>query len=357
MNNSQPRIFFIWSRLPGYALSSLTKLKLELNNNLMVKSIGDPPLYLHDSVSKLFSELEYYPRKYEDRKLYYKIVSDVESFAPDFLIVTGWNLKIIRQVARHFKKQNIVTVCMADTPWEGSIKQITKALLGRFILHQCFNIMWVPGLKASILAKFVGFKDNNLWLNLYCADSDVYLYSERDTAEVGNFLFIGRYEIEKNIDGLVTSYIQYRKRSKNPWNLICVGGGKLEHKMLNVEGILLLGWRNSAEIAMLMKSCNALFLPSTFEPWGVVVHEAVSAGLPLLLSTEVGSGAEFLVNYFNGRYFNPNNIDEITECLLWAQQNFTKATRSRSFEISKRLTKNFWVEYLLEKITNYLKSQ
>ena len=34
---------------------------------------------------------------------------------------------------------------------------------------------------------------------------------------------------------------------------------------------------------------HVLILPSTYEPWGLVVNEAMAAGMPVLVSNEVGA--------------------------------------------------------------------
>ena len=60
-------------------------------------------------------------------------------------------------------------------------------------------------------------------------------------------------------------------------------------------------WRNSKEIIRYLRKSCGFILPSKYEPWGVVVHEAACSGLPLILSDSVGSRNELLINNHNGR--------------------------------------------------------
>jgi glycosyltransferase involved in cell wall biosynthesis len=53
----------------------------------------------------------------------------------------------------------------------------------------------------------------------------------------------------------------------------------------------------------LVAHCGAFVLPSTYEPWGVVVHEHACSGLPLVLSSAVGAAERFLVEGENGFRF------------------------------------------------------
>ena len=48
-------------------------------------------------------------------------------------------------------------------------------------------------------------------------------------------------------------------------------------------------------------AADLFVLPSRHEPWGVVVNEALAAGLPVVLSDRVGAAADLLVDGENGR--------------------------------------------------------
>lgn len=350
-----PKTAFIWSRLPGYAFASLKKLENILGNNLLIKSFGEPPLYLHKEYQKQFGKFEYYPRLPKSNTLLNTIIADLEMFEPELLIVTGWNNKIIRDLAKYFKSKNVTTVCMADTPWEGSFRQIVRSIFGRTTLHKCYDKIWVPGERAFSLAKFSGYSNNNIWRNLYCADTDIYsgVIKKRKDKKTGNkmFLFVGRFEKEKNIEGLIKAYDQYKKNNVNPWGLICIGGGSLEYELKKQTDIIVLPWKESKEIAEIMTKCNALILASLYEPWGVVVHEATSAALPVILSKKVGSGPEFLIDYYNGRYVDPTNHLDIAKAMLWIQNNNEdNILGKRSQMISKKLTLELWTEYVINQI-------
>ena len=43
------------------------------------------------------------------------------------------------------------------------------------------------------------------------------------------------------------------------------------------------------DLLAFMSTGKAFVLPSTFEPWGVAVHEFAAAGYPLILSDAVGA--------------------------------------------------------------------
>ena len=82
------------------------------------------------------------------------------------------------------------------------------------------------------------------------------------------------------------------------------------------DGISHLGFKQPEEIPALIEQIGAYILPSHFEPWGVSVHEMAAAGLPLLLSEEVGSNDAFLTEGKNGFSFPQKSPDQIAVAML-----------------------------------------
>ena len=63
----------------------------------------------------------------------------------------------------------------------------------------------------------------------------------------------------------------------------CSGGGTfpVDTKILNIENK---GFIQPKYLNDLLLNSSALILPSRYEPWGVIVHEAAAAGLPIIIS-------------------------------------------------------------------------
>jgi glycosyltransferase involved in cell wall biosynthesis len=57
-------------------------------------------------------------------------------------------------------------------------------------------------------------------------------------------------------------------------------------------------------------------VPSDYEPWGVVVTEAVAAGLAVAASDVVGAAADVVEDGVNGRIFRRGEAGHLTACLL-----------------------------------------
>jgi glycosyltransferase involved in cell wall biosynthesis len=66
------------------------------------------------------------------------------------------------------------------------------------------------------------------------------------------------------------------------------------------EGIRVEGFVQPQRIPDAFASAGCLILPSLYEPWALVIHEATSAGLLILASEEVGAAAHLVQPGYNG---------------------------------------------------------
>jgi glycosyltransferase involved in cell wall biosynthesis len=129
-----------------------------------------------------------------------------------------------------------------------------------------------------------------------------------------NFLYIGRFSSEKNILHLVKSYDRLKL---DRWGLILLGDGpqieeiKAYIRSHFVKNILLPGFKQKEQIPEYLAVSDVFILPSTYEPWGLVVNEAMAAGLPVLVSTKCGCYPDLVKQGVNGFSFDPFDSDEL----------------------------------------------
>jgi glycosyltransferase involved in cell wall biosynthesis len=136
------------------------------------------------------------------------------------------------------------------------------------------------------------------------------------------FLFVGRLSAEKNLHRLLDAMAEYRRRAgTSAWGLLLVGSGpeadSIERRAQSMRGaVALVGFKQLAELAQIYATAAALILPSTSEPWGLVVNEAMAAGLPVLVSDRAGSASDLVFPGVNGYVFNPLATESMVEVML-----------------------------------------
>jgi 1,2-diacylglycerol 3-alpha-glucosyltransferase len=159
-------------------------------------------------------------------------------------------------------------------------------------------------------------------------------HRESGTSPQGSnyFLTLSRLFAMKNIGLVIDSYAEYRKVLQpdvEPWHLVIAGGGP-EHTALkdrilhhNLESsIHMVGTVDQFDDAVRYYAfCRAFVLASTSETWGLVVNEAMAAGVPVLVSRQCGCSGELVKPGLNGFVFDSDSVSELTDRLLWMHRN------------------------------------
>lgn len=116
--------------------------------------------------------------------------------------------------------------------------------------------------------------------------------------------FVGRLERKKNLSGMLEAY-RILKKDPNFKHQLVLGGkpgfGYEEIIKNKTEGVIETGYLNDANYCLLLKNADIFLFTSFFEGFGMPVVEAMSCGVPVVLSNvtslpEVAGGAGLLVN-------------------------------------------------------------
>jgi glycosyltransferase involved in cell wall biosynthesis len=74
------------------------------------------------------------------------------------------------------------------------------------------------------------------------------------------------------------------------------------------DAVRFLGFRNQSELPALYDLCDVFALPSRFEPWGLVVNEAMNAGRPVIVSDRVGAAPDLVEDGENGFVYPSGDV-------------------------------------------------
>jgi 1,2-diacylglycerol 3-alpha-glucosyltransferase len=137
------------------------------------------------------------------------------------------------------------------------------------------------------------------------------------------FLTVCRFVAKKNLAALLDAYALYRAAAgEAAWPLVVVGDGPEQAALArraaapDLAGLVLL--RPFAQYDCLPAYyglASAFILASVSDQWGLVVNEAMAAGLPVLVSRHCGCFEDLVVEGENGFGFDPLNVAEIANRL------------------------------------------
>jgi glycosyltransferase involved in cell wall biosynthesis len=141
------------------------------------------------------------------------------------------------------------------------------------------------------------------------------------------FLSVGRLIPKKGFLWMLEAYAQYVNSSEGQFiPLLIVGDGpdliglKSAVSRLGVDSLVQFrGYKTSAEIARYMALADLLIVPSVREEqWGLVINEAMAAGVPVLGTSICGATPELVIEGTTGFAVAPLDSRKLISLLKWA---------------------------------------
>lgn len=138
------------------------------------------------------------------------------------------------------------------------------------------------------------------------------------------FLAINRFLPKKNLLFLLDSYATYRHQANfHAWDLILCGDGPLRSQIeqkiqeLNLQtSVRLTGFLQQEELLPYFAHAKCFVHASIQEQWGLVVNEAMAAGLPVLVSNRCGCFPDLIIEGKNGFGFDPTDSQQLAQLML-----------------------------------------
>ena len=346
------RIALLWTGLSGYLNACLKELAARQGVELFVSfqmPVKQAPFdaaqfaWLHNQVSWCESP---------DGKLLQK---RLDEFRPEILVIPSWHIGPYRQIARAFRNHCFRVMTM-DHPWQATLKQRIGVAISPLYVQPLADAAWVPGDQQVEFAKRLGFPQSRILTGLYSCDQPAFAAIHKTRIKLRRpvprrFCFIGRLVPEKGIETLIEAYRLYRTLTPDPWPLACSGTGPMGSSFHDQPGIEFHGFLQPDAILNLFANAGCLVLPSRFEPWGVVVHEAASAGLLLLASDKVGASPQLVKAGRNGFIFGSGDAVKLSRLMhqlsTLSESKLDEMSRT-SNELSNQYSPRHWANALID---------
>lgn len=255
---------------------------------------------------------------YEPDAFFWK---DIDAFKPDVVFCAGWMQLRYLSWCKLLKQKGATAICAFDTQWKGTFKQKVLVAAAPFTIQKCFTNAWVPGVRQYEYARRLGFTEPQIALQLYAPDTDLFVraYQEfranRTTIFPKRFLYVGRLEPHK-LKNLLLAFHSLSPGELKEWQLTVIGNGSMsEDKLLRHEAIEYISFLTQQDLMHEASASGVFCLCSADEPWGTVIQEFASAGMPLVVSAQCGTQPHFLTDGENGFVCDGNDIKSIAAAL------------------------------------------
>ncbi len=249
---------------------------------------------------------------------------------PEIVLVPGYYTLPAIAAALWAKLNRRVSVLMTESTAEDHARTWWKESLKALLIGSLFDWAICGGSAHRRSLHQLGFSSDRIAGSYDIVDNRHLQHSVaalRDSTPAQHglperyFLYVGRLAAEKNIDGLLKEWTAYR-RNGGTWPLVIVGDGPLAGSLREqaaalpfAQDIHFAGHKSYRELPPYYAYAGCFVLPSTREPWGLVVNEAMACGLPVLVSNRCGCAEDLVQPGLNGFVFDPSMPDSLAVCM------------------------------------------
>lgn len=157
------------------------------------------------------------------------------------------------------------------------------------------------------------------------------------------FLYVGRIIDVKNLPVMLDAFVK-AFGGGNGVEMRVVGKGDmldaLKQRYSGYSNIEFAGPKYGGELIEEYQNASAFILPSSYEPWGLVVNEAMAAGLPVIVSDQVGAAHDLVEGRDTGFLFPYQDVDKLAEYMRLMVED--KGVYNRYSTNAVKLMKEYW---------------
>ena len=276
----------------------------------------------------------------------------LDSAAPDVVFIAGYARRFARATLAYAHARSLPAVLISDSTAHEARRASTIATAKRWIVSSC-AAFFVAGTPQARQLETLGADPSQIFPGYDVVDNQA-IRARVDALRLGEvsrsgnnpepyFLCVSRLVGQKNIPTLIEAARRfYTRRPETRRRVLIAGYGPLIDDLrqkIDSAGISnrveLLGGVPYASMPALYAGATSLILPSTSEPWGLVVNEAMAAGLPVVVSSVCGCAEDLVERDGNGFVFEPFDAEALTNIMmrLDTDADLRKRMSVRSHEI------------------------
>lgn len=209
----------------------------------------------------------------------------------------------------------------------------------------------VPGKAQKDYLLYLGAREEKIWTAPNAVDNDFFtLETERYQTHKEALkqklnlqdiiiLYVGRLINEKGIPELLAAFAQFS--TDKPVTLVIVGDGSQAEEYLlycqqnKLNNVFFAGFQPQTALAQYYSIADIFVFPTRSDSWGLVLNEAMAAGLPIVCSSAAGAGNDLLEDGENGFLVPVGNVARLSEAMqcLVGDESLRKKMGLRSRQI------------------------
>jgi glycosyltransferase involved in cell wall biosynthesis len=294
------------------------------------------------------------------------LIREIEEWAPDAIMVFGWNFRSHLACLRHFHGK-IPVLFRGDSTLIDEHSGIRKWFRRQFLRWVYRHVDYALYVGAQNKRYFLrhGLSSNQLFFAPHSIDIQRFQSPDQEYAdqakawkkqlgigeECFTVLFAGKLEPKKNPMFLLELASEIDHPSLR---ILIVGNGVLEGAIRklaeNDPRILFLDFQNQLKMPVVYRLCSVFILPSAGpgETWGLAINEAMACGRAVFVSDKAGCAADLVVTNWNGLVFGSGDI---ATCARFLKQLLKDRTRIEEMGVrSQRMIRDYTFQQVADSL-------
>ena len=269
-----------------------------------------------------------------------KAVADrLDALRPEVICVSGWGVAVSLAALEWASRNWVPIVMLSESNEFDEARSTIKEWIKRRLVGLCASGLAGGTPQADYLMK-LGLPRGRVFTGYDVVDNRFFEEEARKIGdrrwEIGKekspyFFACARFGKKKNLPGMIRAYARYRQlvlstldtRHSTVFDLVIAGEGR-ERSLIEqtirdygvADHVHLVGPKGYGELPSYYAHASAFIHASTTEQWGLVVNEAMAAGLPVLVSNRCGCAADLVKDGENGSTFDPTNEEQMADLML-----------------------------------------
>ncbi|MDX1419150.1 MAG: glycosyltransferase family 4 protein [Rubricoccaceae bacterium] len=342
------RICIQWPRFGPYHLARLRAAHAHVAERgvevVGFETAGDDALYEWrvERDREPFRREQVFPgRVFEDippAEMHAGVVAALDRLDPDAVGIMSYGYPDARAALAWCRRHRRVAVIMMETKADDAERVGWRERVKALIVAQ-FDAALVGGTPQRAYMEQLGFPPDLIFTTYNAVDNayfregaaaaratpDAFQHLPGLGSDEPFFLASNRFLPRKNLDRLLRGYGRYRAMAEaageRPWRLLMLGDGRLRPELERIvrdeaiEGVEFCGFQQIDVLPAYYASAGAFVHSALVDQWGLVVNEAMAAGLPVVVSTGTGCSYDLVRDGENGYRFDPEDVEGLAGCL------------------------------------------